>query len=106
MPNKAEHRVEMHRLASERRRQGKPIWGRKINLKDVFRNDALTFEQRRDAIVKRIRNSGWLNDRDEYDELVTLVEELSDTTDTQWFDQVWSLIYDHADYDRVWISTF
>ena len=60
MPDSVEHRVEMHRLATERRSQGKPIWDRKIRLADVFHNDALTFEQQRDAIVKRIRSSGWI----------------------------------------------
>lgn len=106
MPDTAEHRADMFRLASERRRQGKPIWDRAIRLADVFHNDALTFEQRRDAIVKRIRNSGWLDGKDEFDDLVMAVEELAETDDVKWFDTVWNAIYDHADYDRVWIATF
>lgn len=106
MPDSVEHRVEMHRLATERRSQGKPIWDRKIRLADVFHNDALTFEQQRDAIVKRIRSSGWLDGKDEFDDLVMAVEELAETDDVKRFDSVWSQIYDHADYDRVWIATF
>lgn len=105
MPDTADHRVAMHRLATERRAQGKPIWDRKIRLGDVFDNDEFTFEQKRDTIVSRLRSSGWLNGRDECDELVTLVEELAAATDVEWFDSVWDLIYDHADYDRVWIDT-
>lgn len=105
MPDTAEHRAEMHRIASERRAQGKPIWDRKIRLGDVFHNDALTFEQKRDTIVTRIRNSGWLKGRDEFDELVLAVEELAESDNVNWFDSVWSLIYDIADYDRVWIDT-
>ncbi len=106
MPDTADHRVEMHRLASQRRTEGKPIWDRKIDLKDVFHNDAMTFEEKRDAIVGRIRASGWLDGRGEFDELVMFVEELADTDNLEWFDSVWDHIYDIADRDRVWIGTF
>jgi hypothetical protein len=96
----------MHRLATERRAAGKPIWDRKIRLGDVFHNDAMTFEQIRDTTVKRIRASGWLEGRDEFDDLMLAVEELAEAEDVKHFDMVWSAIYDEADYDRVWIETF
>lgn len=105
MPDTAEHRAEMHQLATERRTAGKPVWDRKIRLADVFHNEDMTFEQRRDAIVARLRGSNWLKGRDEGDTLVMLVEELADARDADEFDGPWDAIYDEADYDRVWIET-
>lgn len=80
------------------------VWLLTINLRDVWRNEGMTFEQRRDAIVTRIRNSGWITE-DHYT-LGDLVDELADAVNTDAFDAVWDLIYDHADADRVWIATF
>lgn len=106
MPDTADHRAEMHKLATERRKAGLPVWDRKINLADVFHNDAMTFEQKRDAIVRRIRASAWFKQYDEVDDLPQFVEELADTQSGKEFDGPWSEIYDIADYDRVWIATF
>lgn len=106
MPDTADHRADMHRLATERRNAGLPIWDRKINLADVFHNEAVTFEQKRDAIVRRIRASAWFKQYDECDNLPQYVEELADTENGSEFDGPWSCIYDIADYDRVWIATF
>ena len=105
MPDTAEHRADMHRLATERRAAGLPIWDRKLRLADVFHNDDLTFEQKRDAIVARIRATRWFKGYGEYDDLPQFVEELADTQSPREFDGPWSCIYDIADYDRVWIET-
>ena len=63
-------------------RPGKPIRVHKINLADVFHNDDLTFEQRRDAIVRRIRATTWFKnydrDHDRFNDLPQFVEELAD----------------------------
>ena len=106
MPDTAEHRADMHRLATERRKAGKPIWAHKINLADVFHNEDMSFEAKRDAIVARIRASAWFKGYDECGDLSQFVEELADTEDGDEFDGPWSEIYDIADYDRVWIATF
>jgi hypothetical protein len=106
MPDTAQHRADMYALAQARRKAGKPSWAHKINLADVFRNDGLTFTQKRDAIVSRIRATTWFKDCDERDSLPMFVEEMADTQDTRDFDAVWSEIYDIADADRVWIATF
>ena len=105
MPDTAEHRADMHRLATERRAAGLPIWDGTLRLADVFHNDSLSFEAKRDAIVHRIRATAWFKDKDEYDDLVYLVEELADAEDNGSFNAVWSEIYDIADGDRVWIET-
>lgn len=81
-----------------------PRWTYTIRLKDVFHNDAMTFEQRRDAIVARLRNSQWYAEIDSV--LRDHVDELAETTDTDGFDYVWNKIYDEADADRAWIETF
>lgn len=104
MPDTADHRADMYRLAVERRNAGRPVWEYTINLADVFHNDDMTFEQRRDAIVSRIRNSGWPS-TGSYT-LRQLVDELAEAQDTDEFDGPWDLIYDEADADRVWIQTF
>lgn len=80
-------------------------WKYNINLKDVFHNDQLTFEQSRDAIVSRLRRSAWFKSKGEFDDLPQLVEELADTTDVNEFDEVWDSIYNEADADRAWIVT-
>lgn len=105
MPDTVEHRVEMYRLAQERRAAGKPAWDRKVKLGAVFHNEELTFEERRDAIVKIIRDSPWFKDYDEGDELPQYVEELADAADADEFDSTWDAVYDIADADRVWIET-
>lgn len=104
MPRDIEQIVETHRAARERVAAGLPVWDRRINLADIFRNEDMTFEQRRDAIVKRIRNSGWITE-DSYT-LADLVEELGDAESADEFDAVWDEIYNQADADRVWIATF
>ena len=54
MSDTANHRVEMHRLAVARRAAGKPIWAETIDLKDIFNQDSMMFEDRRDSIVGQI----------------------------------------------------
>lgn len=80
-------------------------WKYTINLADVFHSDTLTFEQKRDVIVERLRNSQWFKTKGEFDDLPQFVDELAGTSDEDAFDGVWSSIYDEADADRVWIKT-
>lgn len=96
----------MHHLATERRKAGKPPWEHRINLSDVWRDDGLSFEQKRDAVVHRIRASTWFKGYDESDDLPQFTEELAGTQDIGEFDLVMVEIYDIADADRVWIATF
>jgi len=100
MSRTVEHIVETHRIATARRDAGRPIWDLTVNLADVFHNDELSFEQRRDAIVQRLYGSGWNSDV-----VYTLVADLGAAEDAGEFDEIWDEIYDHADFDRVWITT-
>lgn len=83
-------------------------WKYTVNIADIWNNDELPFEERRDEIVKRIRASDWYKVRNATDlsELFSLTEDLevSDTPDE--FDEYWNLLYDEADADRCWIATF
>jgi hypothetical protein len=106
MPNTAEHKADMFQLAMERRAAGKPVWAHKIRLADVWRNENMTFEERRDVIVRRIRATTWFKSYDEFDDLPQFVEELADAEDTDAFNSAWDCIYDIADADRVWIAIF
>ena len=81
-----------------------PVWHEKIMLGDLFHNEDMSFEQRRDEIVRRLRASRW-HDGEDY-EVESIIEELAETEDEDAFDAVWDLVYDFADEDRVWIDTF
>lgn len=105
MSDTANHRVEMHRLAVARRAAGKPIWAETIDLKDIFNQDSMMFEDRRDSIVGQIRLSRWYKDSEECSELRECVDGISQSEDEEEFDQYWDELYDMADYGRVWINT-
>ena len=102
MPRTIEHIVETHQIAAARRAAGQDIWDRRIRLSDIFHNTEMSFEERRDAIVLRIRNSRWA---DENETVAELLGELADTETEDEFNGPWDAIYDEADYDRVWIAT-
>ncbi len=109
MPRTVDHIVETHRVAQARRDVGQPIWAHRIDVSHVFHNEDMTFEQRRDAIVRILRASPWL--REDTGNLMhlwtlqELVDELAETRDGDEFDGPWDALYDEADYDRVWIRT-
>ena len=105
MPDTAEHRADMFRLSRERIAAGKPSWEHRVSLEDIFHNEELTFEEKRDGIIRRIRATAWFKGCHQDDDLVYLVEELAETEDATSFDSLWSDLYDIADADRVWIAT-
>lgn len=103
MSQSMDHLVETHRIAQKRRAAGLPIWDRQIDLRHIWQNEALSFEQRRDAIAAMLRRSPWVKDRTDLQELV---DELADAETGDDFDVPWDALYDEADLDRVWIATF
>lgn len=81
-------------------------WARTIDLTDIWENKGLDpFEDHRDAVVKRFRESAWLIDAGIYDEITELIDDLGDSREHNEFDSVLSRIYDEADADHVWIAT-
>ena len=126
MSRTADHLVECHRLAAERRRAGKPEWERTIDVASILAEVHETYGEdgpddaalhaaarRIAALVRASVPAGWLDFASpEYDrELDEFVEEFDDICVGDagdgytlrkhfggWLDQ----FYDWADYKRVW----
>lgn len=94
-------------------------WIGTLDLADVFHNDDLSFEEKRDKIVCRIRQlpqivaaqriachhpeaDSYSDDRDHLD----LVDEIEMAKTTSEFDSLWMDFYDWADVARIWVRTF
>lgn len=84
-------------------------WDYTLHLKDIFHNEDMTFEQRRDAIVRRIRLGKFFPDPiqspyeyDDFDEIVCLLQEASTE---HIFNYEWDSFYDWCDDNRVWVET-
>lgn len=107
MPRTADHIVHTHRIARQRVADGLPVWAHRIDVSDVFHSDTLTFTQRRDATVKRLKASPWYTTADpiEFDGVHDVVNELGNAEDAEEFDGWWGDLYDLADTDRVYIRT-
>ncbi|TVZ01248.1 hypothetical protein EAS64_33760 [Trebonia kvetii] len=94
-----------------------PSWLYTIDLADIFHAD-IPFEERRDEIVKRIRESEWYRDAEmeaseKLDRAVNAddfllgvtITDLEDASDEEDFDWTWDEVYDMANADRAWINT-
>lgn len=81
-------------------------WTHIIKIGDLIFNDDLTFEQKRDGIVSRLRESDAMStDNEQGVELGMLVDDLADTPDVDTFDWVMSDIYDLADAGKwLWVG--
>lgn len=106
MPNTPEHKSAMYAMSQGLRAAGKPTWGEEIDVSDIWRSDALRFEQKRDIFVQRLRASAWVNSLDESHRVHELVGTLAIADDVREFDGWLDELYDEADYARVWIKTF
>lgn len=77
-------------------------------LQDRYRDGQTTFEYMRDHVVKilRVRLASYLReDRLEYnEELVEILDELSEVDDNAYYDFVKNALYDWCDYNLVWID--
>lgn len=92
----------MYQLATERRRQGKPIWRFHLT---VSMPEHLPFEQKRQRFADALHASPWFKAEGEGDSVLwDLWDEIKDAEDEEHFDLVMDAIYDLADYDRCWIQ--
>ena len=107
MPRTVDHIVHTHQIARARVAAGLPAWERTISVAHLFHNDRLTFEQRRDAIVKLLKANPWYTraDKAEFDGVYDVVNEIGNAEDQTEFDGWWDELYDLADIDRVCIKT-
>lgn len=104
MSTSVEHKLAMHDLARSRIAAGQPVWVSTIRIGDVWKNETLTFTERRDAIVARIKATLWYRNADEFSQLHEIVENLAEAADGDEWDGWWDDFYDEADYARVWID--
>lgn len=106
MPRTVEHIVETHRIASNLRRAGRPIWSETIDLSAFWGDNSLDFETKRDMICGAFRRSRWHKnaDPDAFDGIIEIVDHLADAEDWDDFNGWWDEMYDLADYARIWIK--
>lgn len=81
-----------------------PTWKHTLRLADVFNNEDMPFERKRDTIVRRIKKSKFWNPDDF--ELSDVMEGLEQAEDIAEFDEAWGDFYDYADRERIWVETF
>ena len=81
-----------------------PVWHHKLQLKDIFRSGEMSFEEKRDEIVRRIKKASWYDENDF--SILDPVEGLEFAQDFEEFDGWWNEFYDWADANRVWVATF
>lgn len=81
-------------------------WEHKLDVSNVFHNEDLTFEEIRDAVVRRIKASSFYKAAKESMEFEDIVEELGEAETVGQFDFIWNAIYDYADMYDCWISTY
>lgn len=103
MEDKADHRVAMHHLVTERRAAGKPVWARTVRLWGIWDREDLTFTEKRDQIAAIFKASNWLKVTED-SSLADFVEELGDAEDEEHFGHVMAEIKQIADYDRTWFE--
>ena len=84
------------------------VWKHRLIISDFFHDDSLSLSEKTDKLTERIKRSRWLEGLFYKDELEDLLEELKDAVETgdenDW-NQVWDLIYDVFDSERVWVQT-
>lgn len=127
MPRTIEGMIAAHEIAAERRAEGRPLWDRKFDVSDIFRDDEIPIEQKVKIICERLR--GQIQPRFREDEdLDQIIEEMEWILEerhverrlaqkgelpenlreeiTEEFDMVWDGFYDWCDFvGRVWVNT-
>lgn len=117
--------VESHRLATERRRAGKHIWDRTIDIKEILRRDPRNkTEAHAAAVANEIGNlvrskvpSEWLDwNSEELDEELAIIVDGMDAlradsyaddphfSALQDFNEMLAGLYDWANLKRIWLG--
>lgn len=125
MPRTIENIVENHRVSSERRKAGKPIWDYRIDVKAILNLDRLnesdehcaSVANRIGALLRHHLPATWLsNESDECDETITVIVEgmealkpdsyvnEKDITPLTDLNEMLDQLYDWADSKRVWLG--
>lgn len=81
-------------------------WNHSIDISDVFHSEALSYPERRDAIVARFRVAQWFKSAvTAGEDIGYMLDDLASSETASDFDVVWSEIYDWCDENRVWVNT-
>lgn len=113
MPRTIESIAENHRVATERRKAGKPIWDRRLSIKHLFTDDESNEAAQKTGreIAAVLKASPWLKaDQEAHgerlgdSEVQMAMEEFEDIEDIAHLNLVLDGLYDLADADRVWIA--
>ena len=82
-------------------------WQGLVNVADLWKDDEMPFDNKRDLIVGRIKSlPQYVEDQesDEFDEALWLiVDEMSGVEEEDEFDYVWDSFYDWCDAERIWV---
>lgn len=87
-------------------------WAYVLNVEDIFRDEQAAFEESRDEIVRRIRNSDFWEDANqgllagEFYALELIVECLEAAGGHYDFNLAWNEFYNFADVCRIWVKAF
>lgn len=81
-----------------------PVWNHTLQIADIFHDDDMPLKEKRDEIVKRIKDAPFFDESDA--DLIEVVEELAEVDSIMYFDAVWDAFYDWCDDNRVWVATF
>lgn len=84
-----------------------PQWSITIDVKDIWENfKEVGLEESVKQIVAKIKESRWRSITPYPDTFDQLISDLEASTSLDEFNSWWAEVYDLADEDRVWISTF
>lgn len=81
------------------------LWNYTLHLSDIWNDDEMLFQSKRDEIVRRIKTSRFY-DLEWTRELEDAVECLQDSCGPGEWDYAFEMFYDYADTHRVWVDTF
>lgn len=82
-----------------------PAWYLTINLSDVWKSEALDFDEQVEKIVQRLKYSGWSRLSEDPERLERVIQSLASASNENEFNAHLDDLYDLADLDRVWIET-
>jgi hypothetical protein len=85
-------------------RSARPVWHYKIRVRETWRDENLTFAERRDTIVARLRASRWFRESSNGFDLSLIADELEAAGNARTFELIWEDLYGHADHDRAWLE--
>ena len=78
-------------------------WRYTLNIKLFLNTDRDAWEEARDNIVSLLKTS---RDYEHDIELQSIVDEMTDADDLDWFNAILDRLYDWADFNLVWLGLY